>query len=240
MTSKMNHNDGRNPDAYEGVADDFEASTGQRVLEIARLIGFHLKRGVVFIPLFGVVFLIMGFLWLRGVQEERSLESKSESLLTRLSQPAPRPEMLSKQAVGWDTAYQVTLDARTARSTDSDLVGRVLDAATEAGLVILQTGTTDDDIVKLEDDKYTITPLILRANGQLDAIGKFLETLETDEFAAFEIQGSNMTAGQVGYLLTLQGVFYSLPENYGDQLAGDDEKVEVISLDAAGKGGVHP
>lgn len=240
MTSKMNHNDGRNPDAYEGVGDDFEASTGRRVLEIARLIGFHLMREVVFIPLFGVVFLIMGFLWLRGVQEERSLESKSESLLTRLSQPAPRPEMLSKQAVGWDTAYQVTLDARTARSTDSDLIGRVLDAATEAGLVILQTGTTDDDIVKLEDDKYTITPLILRANGQLDAIGKFLEILETDEFAAFEIQGSNMTAGQVGYLLTLQGVFYSLPENYGDQLAGDDEKVEVISLDAAGKGGVHP
>ncbi len=240
MTSKMNQHDGRNPGADKGVGVDFEASTGQRVLEIARLTGFHLKREVVFIPLFGVVFLIMGFLWLRGVQEERSLESKSESLLTRLSQPAPRPEMLSKQAAGWDTAYQVTLDARTARSTDSDLIGRVLDAATEAGLVILQTGTTDDDIVKLEDDMYTITPLILRANGQLDAIGKFLEILETDEFAAFEIQGSNMTAAQVGYLLTLQGVFYSLPENYGDQLAGDDEKVEVISLDTAGKGGVHP
>lgn len=240
MTSRMSRNDGRSLDDYEDAGDDFEVSAGQRVLENARVIGLLLKREVVFLPLFGLVFLIMGFLWFQGVQTERKLESRSQLLLTLFNQPAPQPETLSRQAEGWAAAYQVTLDARTGRSPDSVLVGRVLDAAFEAGLAVLETGTADDDIVELADDKYTITPLMLRATGELDEIGRFLAVLETDEFAAFEITGSNMTAEQVGFLVTLQGVFYSLPESYGDQLSGDDEKVNVFSIDTADEGGVRP
>ena len=225
MTSRTDVKNGRNFDTDEGAGDEVAASVGQQVLDMSRLVALQLRRTVVFVPLFGVVYLVMGFLWYQGLQVERNLDAVFDSQLFLLAQPAPQPDRLLKQIEGWDAAYQVTLDARISRPADSDLIERVIDAAESAGLVVIKTGTNDDGIATLENDSYTVTPLLMKANGTLDGIERFLNTLETDEFAAFEVQTSMFNAETVGYILTLRGVFYSLPENYGDMLADDDPPV---------------
>lgn len=243
MTVKTGDKDRRNFDTGEGAGDEFEPGAGRRVLEIARFMALHLRRVVVFAPIFGVVYLVMGFLWYQGVQVEKILEAESDSQLALLAQPAPQPDLLLKQIEGWDTAYQVTLDGRISRPKDSDLIGRVIDAAESAGLVVIETGTNDDGIATLGNDRYTATPLLMKANGTLDGIERFLDTLETDEFAAFEVQASMFDAEVVGYVLTLRGVFYSLPENYGDVIADEDSDVTVIPVvpvNDTAAGGVAP
>lgn len=243
MTSRTDHKNGRNFDTDEGVGDELDAGAGRQALEIARFVGLHLRRLVVFGPLFGVVYLIMGFLWYQGVQAERTLEAQTDSQLVLLSQPAPQPELLLEQARGWNTAYEVTLEDRIKRPEDSDLIGRVIDAAESAGLVVIETGTSDDGIATLGNDRYTATPLLLEANGTLNGIERFLHMLETDKFRAFEVQSSMFNADEVGYIITLRGVFYSLPDNYGDVLDSDDSDAPVIPVGPASGpvvGGVAP
>ena len=225
MTSRTSDQDRRNFDTDEGAGDEFEASAGQKVLDIARFMALQLRRTVVFVPLFGVAYLAMGFLWYQSAEAERTLEARSDSQLFLLGQPAPQPDLLLKQIEGWDAAYQVTLDGRISRPADSDLIERIIGAAESAGLVVMETGTNQDGITTLENDRYTATPLFMKANGTLDGIERFLDTLETDEFAAFEVQASTFDADEVGYILTVRGVFYSLPENYGDVLTDDDPPV---------------
>ena len=225
MTSRTDVKNGRNFDIDEGAGDEVAASVGHQALHMSRLVALQLRRTVVFVPLFGVVYLLIGFLWYQSAQAERMLEAESTSHLILLSQPAPQPDLLLKQIEGWDAAYQVTLDARISRPADSELIERVIGAAESAGLVVTKTGTNEDGIATLENDRYTVTPLLMKANGTLDGIERFLNTLETDEFAAFEVQTSMLNAEEVGYVLTVRGVFYSLPENYGDMLADDDPTV---------------
>ncbi len=237
MTTITSAKNQQNFDTGEGAADEFEESTGRRILSFSRLVGLQLKRTVVFVPIFGVVYLAMAFLWYQGIQAERTLEANSESQLFLLGQPAPQPELLLKQVEGWDTAYRVTLDGRTSRPDDSDLIGHVIFAAESAGLVVIETGTNDDGTTTLGNDSYTTTPLLMKANGTLEGIERFLLTLETDEFAAFEVQASIFTAGTVGYVLTLRGVFYSLPENYGELLVADESDLPVIPVRPVGSAG---
>ena len=216
MTTSTKANDRPNYDTEEGADDGLELTRGQQALEILSLAGFHLRRMVVFAPMFGLVYLVVGFLWYQDVQAEQTLEERSNLQLILLAQPAPRPEHVLQQIEGWDTAYQVTLDSRLSRSEDSGLIDRVIDAASSSGLQVTKIGTTDDDVVTLENDRYTVTPVLMGATGELDGIGRFLDTLETDDFAGFEVQTSILNAEIDGYILTLRGVFYSLPENYGD------------------------
>lgn len=238
MTGKTSDIDRQNFDTGEGAEDEPELSTGQQLLEFFRLVVNQLRRTVVFVPIFGVVYLAMGFLWYQDVQLERALQAKSESELVLLSQPAPQPDLLLRQIEGWETAYQVTLDGRISRTEDSDLVGRVIFAAEAAGLTVTKIGTNDDGTETLENDTYTTTPLLMAMDGTLDGIERFLRTLETHEFAAFEVQSSLLNAEVDGYTLSLRGVFYSLPENYGYALADDDPDAPVIPVGAAG--GVAP
>lgn len=231
MTSKAQNNDGQDRDAdWTGGAVDVEVEmdAGRQVLNAARLGAFHLRRIAVFVPIFGVAYLVMGFLWFQDVQIVQTLKTDAESLRVLLDQPAPQPDLLLKEAGGWDIAYQVVLDRRIARPRDSDLIGRVISAAETAGLVVVETGTTDDGVTTLENDEYTVTPLLIKANGTLNGIERFLKILETGEFAAFEVQASMLTAEAVGYMLMLRGVYYSLPENYGDVLAGEALDIPVI------------
>ena len=203
MASNSGVRDGRNFDTDDGAADELEPSPGQRALEIARVLAFHIRRPVVFAPIFGVAYLAIAFLWYQGIQAEHVLEGESDSQLALLSQPAPKPELLLKQIEGWETAYEVTLDSRISRPLDSQLIGRVIDAAESAGLVVIETGTNQDGIAKLENDRYTVTPLLLKANGTLDGVERFLDELETDRFEAFELQAAMFNAELVGYILTL-------------------------------------
>ena len=230
MTSKTSDFNRQNFDTGEGGRDELEPGKGQQLLDIFRLVATNLKRTVIFAPIFGFLYLALGFMWYQGAQAERILEAESESQLTLLAQPGPQPDLLLKQIEGWDTAYKVTLDGRISRPSDSDLIGRVIDAAESAGLVVLETGTNSDGTTTLGNDKYTATPLLLKANGTLNGIEKFLETLETDEFAAFEVQASMFNAEEVGFVLTLRGIFYSLPENYGEILSEEDSDIPVIPV----------
>ena len=243
MTTRTNDNTRRKLDTDEDAEDEPAPGSGQQLLIVARLVADQLTRIVVFAPIFGVVYLALGILWFQSVQAERNLNTVSESQLALLAQPAPRPELLLRQTEGWNTAYGVTLDRRISRPTDSNLIGRVIGAAETAGLVVIETGMDGDGIITLENDRYTKTPMLIKANGTLDGIERFLSALEMDRFSAFEVQASTFTVGTVGYILTLRGVFYSLPENYGDVLAGMDDDTPVIpigSVGGAGAGGVAP
>jgi len=132
------------------------------------------------------------------------------------------------------------LDQRTARPTDSDLIGLTIDAAQLAGLVVAETVTTDDGEVTLQNEKYTVTPVLLKANGTLAGIKRFLEILETPDFASFEIQSSLVNSEAVGYQLTLKGIFYSLPETFGDSISSEPLDLKVIPLKAVEQGEVAP
>ena len=235
MTARTLDKDRRDFGTDEGAGDELEVSAGQQLLNASRMVGLQLRRTVVFASIFAAMYLITGFLWYQGVQAERALNATSELQLNLLGQPAPKPELLLRQVEGWDTAYEVTLDQRISRAEDSDLIGRVIDAAEAAGLVVLETGTNDDGIATLENDRYTATPVLLKANGTLDGIERFLSALETDKFAAFEVQASMFSADAVGYLLTLRGVFYSLPEDYGDAFVGEDPDIPVIPIGPVGE-----
>ena len=46
----------------------------------------------------------------------------------------------------------------------------------------------------------------------------------------FEVQASMFNAEEVGYVLTLRGIFYSLPENYGEILADEEQDIPVIPV----------
>lgn len=230
MTSRTSVKDRPDFDIDGRAEDGLEVTKWQQVLDVLHLVAFHLRRTVVFVPIFGVVYLIMGFLWYQDLQAERTLEARSDLQLVLLAQPAPHPDLVLKQIEGWDTAYQVTLDGRIRRTEDSDLVDRVIAAASLAGLEVIKIGTTDDDTVTVENDKYTSTPVLMAANGDLDGIEQFLDMLETDKFAGFEVQSSMLNAETNGYVLTLVGVFYSLPENYGDGLVDEEIDIPVIPI----------
>ena len=125
MTSRTGGNDRSDFDTDEGAKVGHEITKTQQVLDVLHLVAFHLRRTVVFAPIFGVVYLIMGFLWYQDLQAERTLEARSDLQLVLLAQPAPHPDLVLKQIEGWDTAYQVTLDGRIRRTEDSELVDRV-------------------------------------------------------------------------------------------------------------------
>lgn len=208
--------------------EELEQSTLARVREILGLAGSQLSRVMVFVPIFGIGFLLLGFLWVQGAQKANELDLETQSLRTRLSQPAPQPELLLRQADGWDTAYEVVLNSRTSRLADSDLVGKVIDAAWGSGLVVEETGTTDDGIATVGVEKYVSTPVLLKAVGTFEGIADFLELLETDEFSAFEIQSSLVESQTVGYQLTLKGLFYSLPENFAELSDEEDDDSPIL------------
>jgi Tfp pilus assembly protein PilO len=208
--------------------EELEQSTLARVREILGLAGSQLSRVMVFVPIFGIGFLLLGFLWVQGAQKANELDLETQSLRTRLSQPAPQPELLLRQADGWDTAYEAVLNSRTSRLADSDLVGKVIDAAWGSGLVVEETGTTDDGIATVGVEKYVSTPVLLKAVGTFEGIADFLELLETDEFSAFEIQSSLVESQTVGYQLTLKGLFYSLPENFAELSDEEDDDSPIL------------
>ena len=243
MTTSEQYRDDQRFDSDAGVEDDSEGNMGGRALSAVLAITYQLRRVVVFVPIFGVIYLGLGVLWFQGVQAEHSLKSDSDSLRVLLDQPAPQPDPLLKEAASWDAAYQVAFDKRTARPADSDLVGSVIFAAQVSGLLVVETGTTDDGTATLENDKYTVTPLLIKVNGTIDGVGRFLEYLETDDFKAFEVQSTILTAEEVGYILTLRGVYYSLPENFGEEIENSDEAglvIPIIPVDLADEGEVTP
>ena len=240
MTTNTGFATEQNFSADDVAEDDLGQSKGNQLLSTVLGIFGQLKRMVVFVPIFGVVFLAIGFLWFQGVKDENSFNSQSESLRARLDQPAPQPDLLLQEADGWDTAYKVVLDQRTARPTDSDLIGLTIDAAQLAGLVVVETGTTDDGEVTLQNEKYTVTPILLKANGTIAGIKRFLEILETPDFASFEIQSSLVNSETVGFQITLKGIFYSLPETFGDAISSESPGLEVIPITAVEQEEVAP
>jgi hypothetical protein len=238
MTSRANYAQGQTFDNEEAVDEEVELSAAGQVLAMANLAGWHLRRAIVFIPLFGVVFLAIGFMWFQGVREEASLKLRSDQLSILLDQPAPEPDVLLQQADGWETAYQVVLDGRISRPEDSDLVERVINAAADAGLVIVETGTTADSVATIENEVYTATPLLISAIGTIEGIEAYLAILETSEFAAFGIEASTVEEGLVGYQLTLRGLYYSLPEDFGEEPTVEDGAVAAVTpIVPVGEGG---
>lgn len=219
---------------------ELEMSALQNVLGLTALGMSYLRRLTVFVPIFGVVFLAIGFMWFQAVQEERSLKAESVSMRVLLDLPVPQPEMLLNEASGWETAYKVVFEKRTARSADSDLIGGIIRAAESSGLKVVETGTTDDGVVTLENDKYTVTPVLIKSTGNLDEIEQFLRSLESSKFSSFEVQSTMFEAQFIGYILTVRGVFYSLPEDYSDQLVDEEDDVPVIPVGIAGAGEVSP
>ena len=144
MTSRADYGRGQDFETDEGFEDEVEQSTTKQVLALADLAAWHLRRIRVFVPLFGVIFLGIGFLWMQGVREESSLNTQADQLSILLDQPAPQPNLLLQQADGWNTAYEVVLESRVARPQDSELIERVITAAGDTGLIIVETGTTLD------------------------------------------------------------------------------------------------
>jgi hypothetical protein len=202
----------------------------EQVLEMARLVTMHLRRVVVFVSIFGVIFLATGFLWFQSNQEESRLNAQADQLSFLLDQPAPHPESLMNQADGWEIAYNVVLDGRVARPQDSDLIGRVLDAAADSGLLVIETGTTADGVEVIRNESYTATPILITAIGLLDDIEAYLAQLENSEFASFGVESSNIDQGVVGYQLTLRGLYYSLPEDFGQDADLEGEELLAIPI----------
>lgn len=240
MTTNANYNRDKSFENDEGFEEDVELSASKQMLALVDQAAWHLRRARVFIPAFGVVFLAIGFLWVQSVREESDLAARAESLSILLDQPAPQPELLLQQADGWDTAYSVVLNSRVARPQDSDLIERVITAATDSGLLIVETGTTLDGKAVLESETYTATPVLISAIGLLDDIESYLALLETSEFASFGIEASSIEEGLVGYQLTLRGLYYSLPENFGETEQDGEVTIgvtPVVPVDAVDDGG---
>lgn len=239
MTSRANYDRGQSFENDEGFEEEVEQSTAKQAIALLDLAAWHLRRVRVFVPAFGIAFLAIGFLWMQSVREESSLKTQAEQLSILLDQPAPQPELLLQQADGWGTAYEVVLDSRVVRPQDSDLIERVITAAAETGLLIVETGTTLDGEAVLENESYTVTPVLISAIGTLEGIEDYLALLETSEFAAFGVEASSIEEGLVGYQLTLRGLYYSLPENFGE-VAHDESAVigvtPVVPVDAAANG----
>ncbi len=230
MTTAVNQQQDQNFDNEDMVEEELELSPAKQALALVGLASWHLRRIVVFAPIFGVVFLAIGFMWFQSMREESSLNARSEQLSILLDQPAPEPEMLLQRANGWDTAYQVVLNSRVARPADSDLVERVIEAASDAGLLIVETGTTVDVEATIENESFVSTPVLISAVGTLEGIETYLNVLETDEFAAFGIDAATVEEGQVGYQLTLRGLFYSLPENFGENTSEEEVVIAVTPV----------
>jgi hypothetical protein len=224
MTTRANYRAGNDFDGDESLEDGLELSAGAKLLAVATLASWHLRRALVFLPIFGVVFLAIGYMWLQGVRAESELNTQSKSLSILLDQPSPEPGLLLRQVDGWEVAYQVALDGSVARPDDSDLIARVIDAATDSGLMIVETGTTLDSVATIENESYTATPVLISAIGTIDEIDSYLQSLETSEFASFGVEAASIEKGLVGYQLTLRGIYYSLPENFGESDPDSDQE----------------
>ena len=238
MTTRANYREDQSFDENDAPEEELELSSGKKLLAAADLVAWQLRRAVVFVPAFGVVFLAIGFLWFQSISEESSLKGQAEQLSILLAQPEPQPEMLLRQADGWDTAYQVVMDGRVVRPADSDLIERVIDAAAESGIVIIETGTTADGVIAIQNENYTSTPILIGAIGTIEGIEDYLALLETSEFAAFRIEATIIEAGPTGYQLTLKGEYYSLPEDFGTEVVNDKEVViavaPIVPVDSGG------
>jgi hypothetical protein len=239
MTSRANYNRGQGFENDDGFEEEVEQSSAKQAIALIDLGAWHLRRVRIFVPVFGVIFLAIGFLWMQSVREESSLNLQADQLGILLDQPAPQPELLLQQADGWGTAYEVVLGSRVARPQDSDLIERVITAASDTGLIIVETGTTLDGEAVLENENYTVTPVLISAIGTLEGIESYLALLETSEFAAFGVEASSIEEGLVGYQLTLRGLYYSLPENFGEveqDVAAVSAVTPVVPVDAVENG----
>jgi hypothetical protein len=242
MTTTASYTAGNDFEGDESLEDGVEKSASAKLLAAASLASWHLRRAMVFLPIFGVVFLLIGYMWLQGVRAESELNAQSRSLNILLDQPSPEPDLLLRQVDGWEAAYQVVLGGRVARPDDSDLIERVINAAADSGLVIVETGTTLDGVATIENESYTATPVLISAIGTMDGIESYLQLLETSEFAAFGVEAASIEEGLVAYQLTLRGLYYSLPENFGESDPDSEEEsvlaaTPVVAVDSDTKSG---
>jgi hypothetical protein len=232
MTTRADYKNEGDFNADDEVEEEADVSTITQVSDAVGMITAQLRRATVFLPIFGIVFLGIGALWFQSVRAESSVSAQSSSIRIQLDQPSPQPDVLLQEADGWDTAYQVVLNDRTARPDDSELIGHVISAAENAGMVVIETGTTDDGQVTLASERYIVTPVLLKATGTMTGVQRFMTVLETPEFAAFEIQASMLSSETVGYQLTLKGIFYSLPKTFGDEITAGSGDIPVIPVGA--------
>ena len=237
MTSRANYAAGQDFDRDERGKEVLEMSAGKQLLSAVRLAAWHARRTVIFVPVFGVVFLAIGFMWIQGLQAESTLNARSKQLSILLDQPAPQPEDLLRQADGWDAAYRVVMAERVARPADSELIARVIKAAADSGVLITETGTTLDSEATIENESYTATPVLISAIGTMESIKAYLQLLETSEFASFGIEAANIEEGLAGYQLTLRGLFYSLPEDFGEVDPAVDAEIAVTPIVPVDEGG---
>ena len=86
MTTKAINVNAKGMNAEEGFEEDFEITPSQRIREVAKIGAVHLKRTIVFAPIFGVLFLAVGFMWVKDFQAERTILIDSDSLRILLSQ----------------------------------------------------------------------------------------------------------------------------------------------------------
>ena len=104
----------------------------------------------------------------------------------------------------------------------------MLDATADSGLVVIETGTTVDGVEVIRNESYTATPILISAIGLLEDIEAYLAQLENSEFASFGVESSNIEQNAVGYQLTLRGLYYSLPENFGQEADFEDgERLDI-------------
>ena len=68
MTTQALGNSGQGFNSGEEYEEELELTPIQKIRDVANQVARHIRRPIVFAPIFGVVFIAIGFLWFQEAQ----------------------------------------------------------------------------------------------------------------------------------------------------------------------------
>ncbi|GEM_PF-3365423 len=177
--------------------------------QVVSLVWAQVKKPIVLIGMFAVVYLAIGFQYYNATTQEGHTDSIIEARQTVLSRPAPDSRKASYEAVAWGAARDAAISVRVPTLPHSELVARTLATADEFGVTVFTEGALPSAPAQLNGTDYIVTPLNIKAIGKFEDLQKFLARLERGTLETLEVKNSTLSKDQDGYVMTLLALVYS-------------------------------
>ena len=211
------------------AASSLNALSG-RFGDYISVIAKHARHPLAFVVLAVALFAALGYGYNASVAELEIIETDIDTRKRVLLRPTPEVERLDIQLAGWEWSKESAVDARITRLTDSDLVAILIDAAEEADVSVFSAGVRPDSSSAVDGTNYRITPLFVKANGDLSDVERFLRLVEEQTIDSFEIRNSHLSGKPGNHTLEIELYAYS---EFGDLATptAADEKADPAPVD---------
>ncbi|MFW6195464.1 MAG: hypothetical protein ACOC5M_02970, partial [Chloroflexota bacterium] len=162
---------------------------------------------------FLVLYALAGAAYFRGEQTLATLEDDIQTSQRLIRQPLQETEKRELQLQSWKIAYEAVSEVTMLRPVaDADLVEAVLATAANSGVSISSATTGSAAGRTVDGREYAAKPLMLSAQGSLNAMRVFLQALESEALNSLTVDSVSLSGGEEGFSLSLRAAVLSNPD----------------------------